>query len=45
VAWSLDEEERLTIEVTVPDGVEALIRIPGGTEMRLPGGSGVFRSS
>jgi alpha-L-rhamnosidase len=45
VAWSLEDEQRLTIEVTVPEGVEALVRMPGATEMRLPGGSGVFRSS
>ena len=41
VAWRLDDD-RLHVEVEVPEGVEAVVRLPGQDEQTVSGGSHVF---
>jgi alpha-L-rhamnosidase len=41
VAWRL-EDDRLHVEVEVPDGVDAVVRLPGQDEQTVGGGSHVF---
>ena len=41
VAWRL-EDDRLHVEVEVPEGVDAVVRLPGQDEQTVTGGSHVF---
>ena len=41
VAWRI-EDDRLHVEVQVPEGVDAIVRLPGQDEQTVTGGSHVF---
>ena len=40
--WSLDDDGRLSLRVTVPEGVEATVRLPDGTEQVVHAGDHAF---
>jgi alpha-L-rhamnosidase len=43
--WSLDDVGRLSLRVTVPEGVEATVRLPDGTEEVVSAGNHRFTGS
>lgn len=40
--WALDDDRRLSVRVTVPEGVEATVRLPDGTEQTVSAGDHEF---
>jgi alpha-L-rhamnosidase len=43
--WSLDGDGRLNLQLEVPEGVEAQVRLPGGTEKVVGAGRHEFVES
>ena len=42
--WSLDDDGRLSLRVTIPEGVEAQVQLPDGTEEIIGAGEHAFSS-
>src|SRR6476661_7418728 len=40
--WSLDDDGRLSLRVTVPEGVEARVQLPDGTRAEVGAGEHAF---